>query len=250
MSKKKIIAIGVAGFLGLVALTVGAWMVFSPAIVSFAQEPTPTTEPGQALPTEGGFGAYRDYFLNQFATHLGVTLDKIKTAYADAFGDTLTQAVQDGKLTQDQADQMRTEFDDRQAQDTLPGFMGPFGHRGGKGPGEFGEFGFGRGGFGHGMGGLKLESFAQSLNMTEADLMTALQGGKTITAIAEEQKVDLAQVKTSVLADLKTNLDQSVQDGKLTQEMADQIYDQFSTNFDTMVTQTWPMHGPGDMEHP
>ena len=100
-------------------------------------------------------------------------------------------------------------------------------------------FGFGRGGFGFGK---DLSSFAKALNMNVSDLMTELQSGKTLAAIAQEKNVDIAQVKTSVLADLKTNLDQAVQAGKLTQVQADQIYNQFSTNFDTLVNQTWTMH--------
>jgi len=75
--------------------------------------------------------------------------------------------------------------------------------------------------------------------------MTELQSGKTIAAVAQEKNVDLAQVKTSVLADLKTNLDQVVQTGKLTQSQADQIYSQLTTNFDNLVSQAWPMHHRG-----
>ena len=72
--------------------------------------------------------------------------------------------------------------------------------------------------------------------------MTELQSGKTIAAVAQEKNVDLTQVKTSVLADLKTNLDQVVQAGKLTQAQADQVYSQLNTNFDTLVNQPWMMH--------
>ena len=90
-----------------------------------------------------------------------------------------------------------------------------------------------------------LSSFAKALNMTEADLMTELQSGKTIAAIAQEKSVDLTQVKTSVLADMKTNLDQVVQAGKLTQSQADQIYSKLSTNLDNLVNQTWPMYPRG-----
>jgi hypothetical protein len=235
MVKSKKILIGIAGFLVVAVIAAGVWFVVSPAGLSFAQAPSPTPQPGQATP---GKGVYNTFFWNALASRLGVTLDKLKAAITGASNDTIDQAVIDGKLTQDQANQMKSDLQNRANQGGLPGF-GFFGFRHERG---FGGFGFGRGGFGMGD---KLTSFAKALNMTEADLMTELQSGKTIAAIAQEKNVDLAQVKTSVLADLKTNLDQVVQAGRLTQAQADQIYSQYSTNFDTLVSQAWPMHFRG-----
>jgi hypothetical protein len=240
MGKSKKILIGIAGFLVVAVIAAGAWLVVSPAGLSFAQAPSPTPQPGQAAPAKG---VYNTFFWNALATRLGVTLDKLKAAITGASSDTIDQAVKDGKLTQDQANQLKSDLQNRANQGDLPGF-GLFGFHHGRGFGGFGfgGFGFGRGGFGMGD---KLTSFAKALNMTEADLMTELQSGKTIAAVAQEKNVDLAQVKTSVLADLKTNLDQIVQAGRLTQAQADQIYNQFSTNFDNLVNQTWPMYPRG-----
>jgi hypothetical protein len=240
MGKSKKILIGTAGFLVVAVIAAGAWLVVSPTGLSFAQAPSATPLPGQATPTKG---VYNTFFWNALATRLGVTLDKLKAAITGASSDTIDQAVKDGKLTQDQANQLKSDLQNRANQGDLPGF-GFFGYRHGRDFGGFGfgGFGFGRGGFGMGD---KLTSFAKALNMTEADLMTELQSGKTIAAIAQEKNVDLTQVKTSVLADLKTNLDQVVQAGRLTQAQAEQIYNQFSTNFDNLVNQTWPMYPHG-----
>jgi len=237
MVKSKKILIGVAGFLVVAAIAAGAWLVVSPTDLSFAQAPSPTAQPGQATTDKG---VYNTYFWNALATRLGVTLDKLKEAITGAATDTIDQAVKDGKLTQDRANQMKSDLQNRANQGDLPGF-GFFGFRHGRGMGGFGDgdFGFGRSGFGKGN---NLTSFAKALNMTEADLMTELQSGKTIAAVAQEKNVDLTQVKTSVLADLKTNLDQVVQNGKLTQAQADQVYSQLNTNFDTLVNQPWMMH--------
>lgn len=250
----KIIIAAVAGLLVLGVIAAGG--LFLAVTKGFAQTPSATDTPAAtqapaatAQPgatTQNSGQAYEDFFLNAFANRLGVTVDKIKEAFTGAAGDTLDQAVKDGKLTQARADQMKTNLQDKMNQGILPffnfelgkrGFFGDFDH-GGFGRG-FGPGFFGRGGF-KGLMGLGLDSFAKALNMNVSDLQTELQSGKTLADVVKEKNADLSQVKTSVLNDLKTNLDQAVTNGKLTQSQADSIYNQASTNFDTLVTQTWP----------
>lgn len=228
MTKNKKILLAIGGFLALAAVALGAWLVASPIQSALAQEPTPTPEPGKAP-----LGEYRDLFLEAFASRLGVTLEKIKEAFSGAFGDALSQAVEDGALTQEQANQMQSHLTERLNQGDLPGFFIPFGHPGGRfGPGK------------HGIAGFGLPAFAEALDMNETDLMSELHNGKTIAAIAEEKGIDLSEVKASVLASAKEKLDQAVQDGRLTQEQADKQYTWLENNFDTLVNQTLPS-GPG-----
>ena len=240
MAKTKILWISIAALSVIGVLALGLTLAAIPAIRAFAQAPTPSAAPG--APVNNTWSVYEQSFMNAFATRLGITVDKVKEAFSGAFGDTLDQVVKDGRITQAEADQMKSDFTNRLDQGNLPGFLLPFGFK--RGPG-FGPMGFGPKGLGEGFmdkrGGFNLASFAKALNMTEADLHTELQSGKSIATIATEKSVDLAQVKTSVLADFKTQLDQAVAAGKLVQTMADQIYNQFSTNFDTIVNQTQPM---------
>jgi hypothetical protein len=257
MSRTKKILIGIGGLLVVALLATGLWWAATPTGVSLAQAPSPTAP---AAPTDQGtasettqadatlkdqWAAYQEAFLNAFAARLGVTVEKLNEAYLGAFGDTVDQAVKDGVLTQDQGTQMKNGAASKVEQGLPFGF---FGGRGFKDP-SFGKNGrggleVGRGGFGGFHGAMHLDSFAEALNMTEADLMTELQNGKTLSDIAKEKNVDLATLKTSVLSDLKANLNQAVLDSKITQETADQIYDQASTNFDAMVTQAWNQAGP------
>jgi lambda repressor-like predicted transcriptional regulator len=234
MSRTKKIFLTLGGILAVVAVVFGAWLVASPIQAVLAQEPTPTPEPG-----EGRLGEYQRLFLEAFASRLGVTLEKVKEAFSGAFSDALSQAVEDGALTQEQADQMQSRLTERLNQGDLPGFFGPFGHPGG--PGRFGP---GR----HEMAGFGLSIFAEALDMSEADLMSALREGKTIAAIAEEQGVDLSTLKASVLESVKERLDQAVQDGRMTQAQADKATTWLESNFDTLVHQTLPI-GPGRWEH-
>ena len=240
MFTTKKILIGIAGVLAIVVVAAGLLVALSPTRISFAQAPSPTAPPGPGAPAKAGLSGYTDFFLNAFANRLGVTADKVKEAYTGAISDTLDQAVKDGKLTQAQADQIKTDLTNRLNQGLLPEFFGFFGF---PRKGGFERFGFGRGIFEGGKGGFDLSSFASALNMTQADLTSELQSGKTITDVAKEKNVDLATVKTSILNDLKTKLDQSVQSGTITQAQADSVYNQLSTKFDSLVNQTWPM-GP------
>lgn len=235
MSRSKKILFAAGGLLALVILVAGAWALVVPAKTTFAQQPTPTAQPGVATPAQGVWQSYRDFFLNALVERLGVTLEKFKSDYLGALTDTLDKAVKDGNLTQKQADQLKSKFSNRLDQGDLPGFFPPFGRRG------FGHFGFGRGGFFGMKGGFELSSVAKALNMPVADLISELQAGKTIADVAKEKNVDLAQVKASVLSDLKARLDQAVQNGNLTQARADEIYNLASANFDSFANLTWPM---------
>ena len=107
MVKSKKILIGLAGFLVVAVIAAGAWLVVSPAGLSFAQAPSPTPQPGQSTTNKG---VYNTFFWNALATRLGVTLDKLKEAITGASTDTIDQAVKDGKLTQDQANQMKANL--------------------------------------------------------------------------------------------------------------------------------------------
>jgi lambda repressor-like predicted transcriptional regulator len=64
---------------------------------------------------------------------------------------------------------------------------------------------------------------AKALGMTEADLMTAMRGGKTITQLAQEKNVSTDTIVNALVAAEKAQLDQAVADGRLTQAQADAL---------------------------
>ncbi len=87
-----------------------------------------------------------------------------------------------------------------------------------------------------------LQAAADTLNMTVDELLSALDEGKTIQQIAEEQGVDL---QAAWLEQVKSRLAQAVEDGKLTQEQADQILERLESG-------EMPFHpfGPGGRRGP
>lgn len=87
----------------------------------------------------------------------------------------------------------------------------------GRGPGD------GHGG--RGLGQVELEAAAKVLGMTTNELTTALKSGKTLEQLATDKKVDIQKVKDAIQAahvtEMKTNIQQAVKDGKITQANAD-----------------------------
>lgn len=95
--------------------------------------------------------------------------------------------------------------------------------------------GRGPGGRGAHLGTAELEAAAQVLNMTTAELTTALQSGKTLEQIAEEAGVDFADVQSAIqeahAAELRERIQQAVDDGTITQENADWLLEGLDKGF-------------------
>ena len=105
------------------------------------------------------------------------------------------------------------------------------------GPG--GKGGPGRHGFGN------LSAAASALGMSEADLRTALEGGKSLATIAGEKGIAVSEVVDALVAQLKTHLAEEVTAGKHTQAEADQMLADAKTRIEAFVNGTAPAGGPG-----
>jgi DNA-binding CsgD family transcriptional regulator len=80
--------------------------------------------------------------------------------------------------------------------------------------------------------------------MTEAELKTELQAGKSIADVAKAKNIDLDTVIAKLTAAFKAHLDEEVASGKHTQAEADAKLAEFSTRVTTMVNAPGlPMHG-------
>ena len=92
---------------------------------------------------------------------------------------------------------------------------------------------------------------AKALGMTEAELKTELQAGKSIADVAKAKNIELTEVVAKLTAAFKAHLDEEVASGKHTQAEADAKLAEFSTRVTTMVnTAGLPMHsGKGGHGH-
>ena len=95
-------------------------------------------------------------------------------------------------------------------------------------------------GFGRGLGGqVGLEAAANALGMTTEELQAELWAGKTLADIAEEKGVDLVQLQTTVQAavqaaratEIRSAIEQAVQDGTITQANADWLLQGLENGF-------------------
>ena len=111
----------------------------------------------------------------------------------------LDSLVEDGTLTQDQADATSDRI--REHAEDSPR-RGPMGHLG---------------------GGEKLESLAETLGTDVESLGQALRDGQTIAEIAEANGVDPQTVIDSMVADKTERIDQAVADGRIDTEKAEEI---------------------------
>ena len=81
---------------------------------------------------------------------------------------------------------------------------------------------------------------AKYLGLTDAQLRTQLQSGKSLGQIATADGKSVAGLKAAILADSKTHLDQEVAAGRLTAAQAKQRLDELSAHLDDLVNRTGP----------
>lgn len=87
---------------------------------------------------------------------------------------------------------------------------------------------------------------ATALGMTEAELVTELQSGKSIADVAKAKGVDITKVTDALYADLKAHLDAEVAAGEHTQAEADAKLADAKTRIAEMVNKAGlPMRGKG-----
>lgn len=248
---------------GIVAGGAAFAMVLAGLGIASAQtdEGSATTEAPASAPAEGeGERAGRPHRghhhhaprLTLAATFLDVELDDLRSqlqegkTLADIAGDRtddlvaalvadgekhLDDAVTHGRLTQAEADDKKAELPERMTtfvNSTLPAE----GERGGPG----GKHG-GPGGPG---GRASLGTVASTIGITEDELRTQLQSGKTLAEVAGDKT---PAVIDALVAEATARIDQAVTDGKLTAEQATERKANLTERITAMVNRTPPAPG-------
>ena len=150
---------------------------------------------------EWGTSDQRQAVINDAAGRLGVTPSALQDAFKDALKDQVEAAVTAGKLTRAQADAIEAKIAAGQG-------LGFGGHlRGGPG---------GPGGGMRGIFGPSLTAASTYLGLTEAQIRTQLQAGKTLADIATAQGKTAAGLVDALVTAETAQLDQAVKAGHLT----------------------------------
>lgn len=144
------------------------------------------------------------------------------------FNDILKPLVDDGTITQAQADKVIAAL---QAAGPMGGIGGPMG-------GGMGDGGMGRDG-GRGMGpGARLDTVATVLGITVDDVRTAVQKGTTIADLAKEHGKTAQDVIDALVAEVKAHFDPEVASGEHTQAEADARIADATTRITEFVNNT------------
>jgi len=147
---------------------------------------------------------------NEFAAHfssdLGVSQDKVNSAFQEAVGQTLADEVKAGHITQAQADAIKKKMAGK-APCTLAGSLG------------------GRNAAGGAFTQALMSAAASALGITPEQLKADLAKGMTLHQIANAQNPPVTedQFRSRLIASLKTQLDKAVADGKITSAQEQKI---------------------------
>ena len=91
-----------------------------------------------------------------------------------------------------------------------------------------------------------LDAAAKYLGLTEAELHTQLESGKTLAEIAKAQGKTVDGLKKALTDATKTKLDAAVKAGTITQAQADELLKRATEHLDDLVNGTFGPHGDGD----
>ena len=90
-----------------------------------------------------------------------------------------------------------------------------------------------------------LATASKVLGMTETELKTELEAGKSVADVAKAKNIDLATVKTALLAEAKAHIDAEVAAGKHTAAEGAAKLAEVTSRIDTMLTTAGlPARGP------
>jgi hypothetical protein len=168
--------------------------------------------------------------LNDAAKELGVSPTELSAALKGALEKRIDAAVAAGRLTKTQGDELKQRI-------------------------ESGDFPFsGVPAFGPERGGVEhyemfggLDAAATYLGVSEDELHTQLESGKSLADVAKAERKSVDGLVAALVAEAKKHLDEEVSGGDLTQDQDDQILSRLEEGIRAMVNGERPsgMPGPG-----
>lgn len=100
------------------------------------------------------------------------------------------------------------------------------------------------------MDGLGLDVAAETLGLTEDELLTQLRDGATLAEIAADQGVETQTLVDALVAAASERIDEAVADGRLDQDRADEMKADLESRIATAVEEGFPMRDGRDGGHP
>ena len=167
--------------------------------------------------------------VNDAAKQLGVEPSKLSAALKKAYEDRVDAAVADGSITKAEGDALKQRLES----DGLPLVAPPLGFR---------HFGF------HDHGPPGLPAAAKYLGLSETQLESKLESGKTLAQVAKDEGKLVDGLVAALRTDLKQKLDQAVSDGRLTKAQEEQVLAAADQRLNDLVNGKFPA-GPREFGH-
>ncbi len=162
---------------------------------------------------------YRQVFVEKLAAALGVDVSTLQAKVKDAEKSTVDQAVANGDLAKNRADEIKTEIDNSQS-----GILPALGIANGQGNGN---------GKGRGLGaaakakvliaGVAEKAIAGKLGLTVPALRKQLRSGQSLEGLAKAKGLTVQDLYNAAADAVKARLDTMVKNGNLAQARADEI---------------------------
>jgi AraC-like DNA-binding protein len=185
---------------------------------------------GAYAATQNSGPTTRQAFLDDVAKRLHVSPQQLSSALNGAFLDQLQTAVQDGRLTQAQANALGQRLKQKGTAPAVPFGLFGFGPRGLQVPGPPGLGGPGRfGGIGPLAGVGALPAAASYLGLTDAQLLQRVSSGNSLAQIATAQHKSVSGLEQAMTAAVKTRLDKLVASKVITAAQAQKMLSRLST---------------------
>lgn len=177
---------------------------------------------GAAIAAAQGSSPSPTSFLDAVAKHLGISSEKLEDATKAAATDQVNAALEQGKITKQQADELKARIESGE----LPPLFGP---------GPFGGF------HGHLHGpGDHLSAAADYLGLTVAQLQEKLADGQSLADVAEAQGKSVDGLEQAIIDEAEKQLDEAVADGTLTEDQAKALLARLRSHLDDLVNGTFP----------
>jgi hypothetical protein len=154
--------------------------------------------------------------VNAAAKNLGVSPTKLSAAIKKAFSDRIDAAVKAGRLTKAQGEELKKRIESSDFPLLGPPVFGPgF-------PGVHPFF--------HG-----LDAAASYLGLTEAQLRSRIDSGKSLAEIAKAQDKSVDGLKAALVKDIEDKLDAAVKAGRVTKADEQHVLKDFESRIDDLV---------------
>jgi polyhydroxyalkanoate synthesis regulator phasin len=166
-----------------------------------------------------------DRFIAKVADKLGISEDDLTTAMKDAQLELIDERVAEGALSETQAAKLKERIEEYGPLSILKGPRGD--HRRCL------------------AARFTVEAAAEVLGMEREALVEALKSPMSLAQVAGEQGMSVDDFKAALLSQVQTRLQSLVDDGKLTREQSDDMFQRFSDHVDEIINFVPREGGPG-----